>query len=260
VAQLAGGHWPHLVAAACSTLLSGQQDEDLSTLLLTHVRDVFDGADVTDEDGKAIGPRVDKMWSCDLVERLCAREDWPWDSLKAGPLSASGLAKRLKDFRIEPKTLRVEGQSGTKRGYERASFDDAWNRFITAPSVDATPATPATDQLSALHPVAPVAVETGEGESVGATTQQECNALTSDVAPVAPVAADHGEPKAPRSTCTRCQRPTKAYFGPERLCRDCFTDDDCNNDNPRSDDPAEQWYGDDPGVSDPAPRRKRPTL
>jgi hypothetical protein len=168
VAARAGGRWPARTEAACAKLLSDHDDEDLSTGLLAHVRSVFDGTDVTDPDDIRAGVRVERIWSADLVERLCAREDWPWESLKGGPLTPSGLAKRLKEFGVIPTTIRIGDR--TKRGYERSQFEDVWTRFIQDPPLVAQqpqqPQQPWSASSRHVAPVAPVAPERGGSAQV----------------------------------------------------------------------------------------------
>ncbi len=152
IAQVVGGHWPVSVAAACVRLTRDQDaaGEDLATRLLDDVRVVFDGDDTTDEKGDPTVARVEQILSVDLVNRLSAREDWPWGSLRTGPLTPSGLAKRLADFDIRPKNLRIGDR--VRKGYERTQIRrrlgavSAYLRLGT-PQSAATPATAATPQL-----------------------------------------------------------------------------------------------------------------
>ena len=133
VAQLAGGTWPDVATAACLRLVTCPVvDEDPVTQLLADIEAVFDGTDTVDDEGRPTGPRVDTLFSTGLVERLNAREDWPWSSLQNGRradpgLTPAGLAKRLKDFGVKPKTVRIGND--TAKGYWRAHFTDAWTRF-----------------------------------------------------------------------------------------------------------------------------------
>ena len=150
IAHVVGGHWPETIAAACVRLTREQEaaGEDLATRLLDDIKAVFDGTDLTDEKGTATGTAVDRMFSTDLVERLCAREDWPWGALRTGMLTPHGLAKRLSDFDVRPKNLRI-GDRLTK-GYDRSWFVDAWTRFAHASVFDPVP-----QPLHPLHPLHP---------------------------------------------------------------------------------------------------------
>ena len=49
------------------------------------------------------------------------------------PLSAVALSRRLKPFRIAPRTVRT-GQS-TSKGYLRDMFTDAWSRYLPKSSL-----------------------------------------------------------------------------------------------------------------------------
>ncbi len=175
VAEAVGGPWPTRAEAACGRLMGDRGEADLNTLLLVHIRAVFDGIDVTSDGGaeaEAETPEpVDTIQSADLVTRLCGREDWPWDELGGGGLTAPGLAKRLRDFGIGPKKFRAGKQ--TRRGYGRGQFREAWERFIPAPETALTnapdlAATTGTSGTSLVRPVPPresVPVATGTRET-----------------------------------------------------------------------------------------------
>jgi hypothetical protein len=70
-----------------------------------------------------------------LLEALHAMEEAPWGSLRGEALDARGLARLLKPYGVKPEKLR-EGND-TFRGYRRASFEDAWARYLSAPPGEA---------------------------------------------------------------------------------------------------------------------------
>ena len=102
-------------------LLSGEEREDSESLGVRLLRDVRAVFDANGEDRLATGK---------LLERLREPDDAPWRSLRGEPLDANKLARLLKPYGIRPEKLR-EG-SGTFRGYRRASFEDAWERYVPA--------------------------------------------------------------------------------------------------------------------------------
>jgi hypothetical protein len=66
------------------------------------------------------------------VERLNENDEWPWATIgrNESALTANGLARRLRPFGIRPRgTLRFG--AATAKGYERASFEDAWERYLS---------------------------------------------------------------------------------------------------------------------------------
>ncbi len=205
VAQVVGGHWPKTLAAACVRLTREQEAgrEDLSTLLLDHIRSVFDGIDALDETGRPTEPPVDKMFSAELVERLCAREDWPWGSLpRIGPLTPYGLSRRLDAFDIGPRQIRVGDKSN--KGYERGMFVDVWTRFTTVPDPDPRTSDPAppgkgkqakqkkqpsSDPISDVSPFENVS-EVGNTTQKGKHENPPSTRDVSDVSDVSPLDGD----------------------------------------------------------------------
>jgi hypothetical protein len=72
-------------------------------------------------------------------------EESVWADLKGNPINDRGLARRLQPYEVVSKTIRDGNWIG--RGYARADFYDAWERYLpppTPPSVSATSATSAT--------------------------------------------------------------------------------------------------------------------
>jgi hypothetical protein len=153
IANLAGGHWPGSTAAACVELVraAAEQVEDRGAELLGHIRDVFDGADLVDENGKGVHSPVDALHSAELVARLNAREGWPWGALRGGPLTPQGLARLLKPFGIKSASVRAGAQKESRQGYQRVWFTEAWRRYGRAqtsapPPNDPTDPTDPTSQ------------------------------------------------------------------------------------------------------------------
>ncbi len=68
--------------------------------------------------------------SADLAQALAEVEDRPWPELSRGkPITTVKLALMLKRFRIFPGTKR-DGNT-TFKGYDRNSFDDAFDRYAS---------------------------------------------------------------------------------------------------------------------------------
>jgi len=148
IADLAGGKWP-TAARAAAIVLSGEAEYELSTgmRLLSDIRDVFD------ERG------TDHVSTTELLHDLHGLEDAPWAEWFGQPLSARGLAKLLGPYRVAPRQRRVGGQ--VTRGYFRAEFEDAWDRYVPGTGTGGTSGTLST--IGATHVTdAPPLDETAE--------------------------------------------------------------------------------------------------
>ncbi len=118
IADMAGSDWTERARKAAKALSSNEsrEDDDLGVKLLSDVRDLF-------------GKDVDRLSSEDVVAYLVKVEESPWADMRNGKsLNKTGLAAMLRPFRIRPKPLRFQDE--TKRGYERTSFKDAWERYL----------------------------------------------------------------------------------------------------------------------------------
>jgi hypothetical protein len=130
-ADLAGGDWPTRARVAAVALVTDAKrgTPSLNVLLLADLRDVFDDHD--------------HMPTETILERLHKLEEAPWGDLRGKPLDARGLARRLSQYGVRPKVLRV-GES-TARGYDREDLHDVWVRYLgPPPHGDVTSVTSAT--------------------------------------------------------------------------------------------------------------------
>jgi putative DNA primase/helicase len=118
IADVAGGAWPARARRAVQSLAAaGDDDQSASIALLADIRAIF------------AERRTDRLPSAELVDALIAIEGRPWAEWKAGkPITANGLARVLKPFRIKPGTIRTS--VGTPKGYQLAQFDDAFARYL----------------------------------------------------------------------------------------------------------------------------------
>ncbi len=117
IAELAGGDWRARAekAAIKLTLRDGEQ-EDVSILLLSDIRDLF---------GR-LGPIIRTSL---LLEHLNRMDERPWGEWRHGkPVSKVQLANMLRPFGIRPTTIRV-GKL-TPKGYILESFLDAFSRYL----------------------------------------------------------------------------------------------------------------------------------
>jgi hypothetical protein len=116
IADVAGGDWPQRARAACMALTSDTDPDDATAgeRLLADLRGVFNGSD--------------KLASTAILERLYDIEEAPWSDWYGKELSPRGLAKLLKPYGIKSKNVRVGAD--IPKGYERAQFEDAWERYL----------------------------------------------------------------------------------------------------------------------------------
>jgi len=118
IADLCGGDWPRRAREAARRFSGETDDEDSArVLLLGDLRELFEDRD------------VEQLASAEIVDELAKREDRPWPEWRDGkPLTKRGLAKLLAPFHVRPKPIWI-GQK-TRRGYERDSFTDLWERYL----------------------------------------------------------------------------------------------------------------------------------
>jgi putative DNA primase/helicase len=118
IADVAGGGWPERAREAAVLLSARTNDEAGGERLLADVRQVFLEAG-------------DPEWlpSGELVEGLQQLPDAPWAD-GGRRLSERRLAAILRPFGI--RTERLGGREDRRRGYRRANFADAWDRYLPA--------------------------------------------------------------------------------------------------------------------------------
>jgi len=118
IAEIAGEGWSERATSAFIKL-SAKPDldaEGLGAMLLADIRDIFARTD------------RDPMPSADLAGALAEMEDRPWPEFSHGkPITKQKLSRMLKKFQIVSATKR-DGDA-TFKGYDRSSFDDAFDRY-----------------------------------------------------------------------------------------------------------------------------------
>ena len=128
IADMAGGEWPTWARQSAKALSSSSvlEDDSLGVALLKDIHLVFTVR------------TVDRLASVELASALVEIEESPWGDLRGKPLNASGLARRLKPYKIKPGQIRIAGVS--LKGYSKFDFRDAWQRYT--PEIGETPETP----------------------------------------------------------------------------------------------------------------------
>ena len=119
IADVAGGSWPKLGREA-ALKLSGVDSPSMTigTELLADIQDVF------------ATKRTDRISTADLITALCSDDERPWATYNRGkPLSPRQLAKRMGEYGIQSKTVRIG--YGTPKGFELAQFEESFSRYLT---------------------------------------------------------------------------------------------------------------------------------
>jgi hypothetical protein len=123
VADLAGDHWPESARKAAVTLVTANRHRppSIGVLLLRDIKAVFDNT------GR------DKLSTDELIDGLVDIDESPWRSIRKGePLDSRSLAVRLGKYGIGSKPQRVGAD--VFKGYARAQFTDAWDRYVAEPA------------------------------------------------------------------------------------------------------------------------------
>src|SRR5262249_6498608 len=127
VADLAGGNWGERARDAAIKIEGGSDTTTINTRALADARAIFYP---TDDEGRTLD-RLECISSGALAERLAENPDGPWREWKNGKaLTQVQLARLLKPFGIKPDVIRPPGSETTIRGYQRAWFEDAWERYL----------------------------------------------------------------------------------------------------------------------------------
>jgi hypothetical protein len=66
-----------------------------------------------------------------LLDELFKVDESPWSYINGRPLDERGLARLLGVYGIKPEKLRIGND--TPRGYYKAAFRDAWERYPPRP-------------------------------------------------------------------------------------------------------------------------------
>lgn len=139
----AGAHWRGRSRTAAKALndLRADRDPSLGVRLL--------------EDCRAIFGDADRMMTEQLVEGLVKLDESPWGDLRGKELDARGLARRLRKYDVRPGQVRFS-ETVTRKGYLRAGFEDAWQRYLPPPGVPKQPEQPKQNGATDPEPVSDV--------------------------------------------------------------------------------------------------------
>ena len=117
VADGASGDWPSRARAAAVALLGAAQDAEpsLGIRLLADMKAVFEASDKS------------TLATASIIEELIDLHESPWGDLKGKPINERTLARRLRQYGIKSKVVRIRER--TLRGYSKEDFHDAWLRY-----------------------------------------------------------------------------------------------------------------------------------
>ncbi|MEV6527720.1 DUF3631 domain-containing protein [Longispora sp. NPDC051575] len=128
VADLAGGDWPDRARAAAVALTAAADDTAGASdriRLLADCRTAFGD--------------LDALPTGLLLERLKADPEAPWVNYGSAGLTAMKLGDLLREYDIRSRNIRFAPPLGQAKGYQRADFTDAWNRYAPAPAMPEEP-------------------------------------------------------------------------------------------------------------------------
>jgi putative DNA primase/helicase len=127
IADLAGGDWPSRARDAACILSGDGHDSAVNVEILADIK-------------AALGDH-DAIFSADLVTKLAVDPERPWAEWNRGkPLTQKQLAGLLKPFGIISESIRTGDRTG--KGYKRAVFEEAWERYLPGQNTPSSPEPP----------------------------------------------------------------------------------------------------------------------
>ncbi|GIG01268.1 DUF3631 domain-containing protein [Catellatospora citrea] len=200
LADLAGGDWP-IRARTAAVTLTGAKEENGATSdrvrLLTDCRSIFTTAD------------ADALPTADIIAQLRAMDESPWPDI-----TPHRLGVMLREFEVRS-AGNIRFPTGQAKGYTRASFADAWDRYC-APDVPRREGEPS--QPSQPSPPSSEAGRFPGWDGSNRPTKTTVPGLTSDgtvgtVGTVTPLPTGHLTP--PAHAHLRIVRPDESATGTE---------------------------------------------
>jgi hypothetical protein len=184
IADVAGDEWPVTARAAAIALSTGDERED-GSLTSSLIRDIYTVFTETAQD---------RMKTSDLLFELSKIEESPWGDYFGKPLSAHGLSRLLRPYRVKTMPVKVAGD--TVRGYKVEQFADAFAQ-VGVTGVTSVTSVPAPGNGS------------NAGNASNASPSGEAATVTSEPAPECPThgSARHWRSKSGEVRCVECIAP-----------------------------------------------------
>lgn len=131
IADQAGASWPERARVSAVSLVSLASDRtpSLGVQLLGDLRTAFftlNSVSAYTHEGKH--DLADAILTADLLRYLTGLEEAPWGDLRGKELDDRGLARRLKQYGVSSRQVRVGERTG--KGYRREDLHDAWQRYL----------------------------------------------------------------------------------------------------------------------------------
>ncbi len=119
IAECAGPEWLERAWHAALTLSGDSTAQSVGNELLADIQTVF------------AHKRVEKISTVDLLHALCEDEEAAWATYNRGnPLTPRQLAKRLNDYGIRSKNIRLMKHGNPQKAFELAQFTEAFARYL----------------------------------------------------------------------------------------------------------------------------------
>ena len=141
IADLVGGDWPKRAREAAVALSEAGFDdaESKREMLLADLKAMFDG-ELREGRSVASGQRIEVpedlggvLFTEEILAVLGAIEERPWSEYRGGkPITSHQLAALLRPLGARPNSVRRGERTG--KGYERKHLEDAFARYLSAPS------------------------------------------------------------------------------------------------------------------------------
>ena len=146
IADAAGGDWPRVAREAAERLTGAVDTASIGVELLISIKSILDKEQVFEKGGAACV--TSKM----MIEKLTADPESRWHEWKGPgkPLTQKQLGRLLSEFGIASETIHPEGAPDA-RGYKRARFEDAWERYLTGHSPSEASKCPNADEMGTTH-------------------------------------------------------------------------------------------------------------
>lgn len=123
--------WSEPARTSAIALMTGEERQD-DSVTATLIRDIHAIFWSPANDGR--------LKTADLLAELYEIEESPWGDWYGKPLSAHGLSRLLKPYRI--KTMPVKAEGKTVRGYKVEQFSDAFAQLALSSVTCVTGVTP----------------------------------------------------------------------------------------------------------------------
>jgi hypothetical protein len=255
IADLAGGSWPREARCAALALQApGGEDESVGVLLLRAIHETLEGLDPQGENPPEdlfAGERrqqIDRISTVDLLVALVDRDAEPWGGWwgteleralekKSPPRGPAGkLAALLRPFEVQSRNIRTP--NGVVKGYLRADFADAFERYLPSSSHEnrdnattdgaqgfeaSRPASGVDEDATAESFVREGSSRCSESSSADGHGGEDGNRGTAAQGAGSPEDSPAGEQPAPAERCPNCGSHawTSRVDGDSGLCARC---------------------------------------